>query len=136
MKTQCLADANRDHIALDALTVSNSRVEAACDDVGQRPIDRDFKLDLRIGRKEGRQHWSDKESGGGRRHGETQEAGWSVAERVDFLDRGRDLAEQRTQSGQQTLSRLSRRDAARGAIEQANTELLLQRPQIVAERWT
>src|SRR5260370_39518287 len=49
-----LADAQRDHVSLDALAGAHSRIEATGNDVGQCRVDGDLQIDRRVLREKAR----------------------------------------------------------------------------------
>jgi hypothetical protein len=124
-----------DHVALEELAEVNARVETGRDEVAPSVVlARDVEDDVRIVAGERlelrtddrRQHhgWRD----------EADDARRTRAEPADLDERRGDALKRGTQLHEQALPRLGRRDGARRAREQPQTEALLERLHRVADR--
>src|SRR6476469_4158407 len=83
--TRVLADANRDHVASDAMAGPDASVEAIANDVGPGAVGDDFETDRGIRGEKFRQDRLDHRFRGGAWNGEAKMAARLVAKYVDGL---------------------------------------------------
>jgi hypothetical protein len=127
-------DRHRDHVGGDGLAKSDAGVEAGRHHVDQRVVDDDLDTDVRIGLEEARHDRQQHQLRGLARGVEAQRARRLAAEIIEILQRVIDVLECGTDPREQPLARLGQRDAAGGAVEQAQIEPLLDIAQGVTER--
>lgn len=126
------ADRDGDHVLLQPLAIADAGVAATGDDIDKIVIDHQLDPDLRIGMQELVDHGLQKEARRVDRHVQAQAAARTVAQVVQHVERAAHFLERRTQTRQQQRAGCRRRHAARGAFQQADTQLLLQPPQRLA----
>jgi hypothetical protein len=128
------ADADRDHVALEALAEPDAGVEALLDDVDELLLHRDLDLDVgMVGHQPGELRIKDV----ARRvavRADPDRPGGTGAQRGQTFEACLDLVQRRPQGGGELLAGVRRRDAAGGAGQQAQVEPLLEPLDRVAER--
>jgi hypothetical protein len=128
------ADRNRDHVGGHRLTQPDAGVEALADDVDQPTFGRQLDLHLRVATQifehQRRQHHARRPQRGV----QPQHARRLGAMLVDPLDGLVDGGQGRGDPVQELLAGVGERDAAGGAVEEANAQPRLQFADGVAER--
>jgi len=119
-------DADDFHVALDPVPGSDAGIEAIAYDVTVGVVDRQFELDVRVVGEERSDQGPKPSHGEHTGYGQSQCPDGLVAKRVDALDGVIDAFENRLNLRQQPLAGLRERHAARGAIEQPDTQLLFE----------
>ena len=127
------AERDRDHVLREMLAIAHAGIEARADDVDERAFGDDLEIDLRIGLEERRDHRRQHEIDRRRRRVDAQPARGHFAQAADLIQGVADIAHRRRHARQQQFARLGQRDAAGGAVHQANAEPLLQVPQSLAK---
>ncbi len=120
------ADRHRDHVLLQPLAIAHPGIETGREHIDEgvlrRHLQRDAGVRLEETLHQPRQHHARDDD----RHIEPERAGRAVAKAVHRVERGGDFAERRQQPVEQARAGLGQRHAARGAVEQAHAEPLLQ----------
>ncbi len=124
---------DRDHVLRQMFAIAHAGVKTSGHDIDERALADDLEIDFGMGckkrRNHRRQHQIDRrrrriDAQTPRRHG--PQAAHQIKRRADIRHRGAD-------TGQQQFTGLGKRDAARGAVHQADAEPLLHVAQPLAE---
>jgi len=127
------AERDRDHILRQVLAVTNAGVEPLRDDIDERSLGDNLQLDLRIGFDERRDHRRQHQIDCRRRRVDPQPTRRHRAQASHLLDCATDFLDGRADAGEQQLARLRQRNAAGGAIHQANAQPFFHGTQTLAQ---
>ncbi len=128
------SDAHSDHVLCHLLAISHAGIETLGDDIGQAVVADDLDLDVRI--RTQKRCKLRQENGVGRIFGsrDADRAGRLFPKLAHGREFGLDLLEPRTHIAQQALAGCRRRNAPRGARQQAQLQTRLELLDGVAQR--
>ena len=131
-KARLPAEADRDHVLRQGLAQAHAGVEPLRHDVDQPSFRNDVDRRPGMALQEHRHDVSQQQTS--RRFGsvEAHRPARAVPERVQFAQRGVEVAQGRQESPQEVLAGLGRRDAPGGAVEQPDPEIVFEGSQRVA----
>ena len=132
-RAEVLGHAHGHHVLLDELADLDAGVEAGGDEVDTAVVGGDVENDVGVVAREPRELRDERDHRGASRQQQAHAARRPVAEAGHLVDRLVDVVERRLQPGEELLSRLGRRHAARGARQQADPHPLFQAPDGVAQ---
>ena len=125
---------HRDHVLVDLVGPADARVEPLRDDVGAADVDVHLDGDLGVLLEEARERRHDHARRGVLERRDAHRARRLVAQRAERGQLGVDVAEHRTQGGEQALAGDGGGDAPRGPREELEAEARLEPLHRVAER--
>jgi hypothetical protein len=115
------------------LAIAHAGIEPRADDVDERAVGRDPQFDLWMGPQERPNHRRQHEVDRRRRGIDAQPARRHVAQTTHLIQRRADIRHRRSRPCQQQLAGFGQRDAAGGAVHQANAEALFHVTEPLAE---
>ncbi len=121
------------HVGRHLLAEADARVKTVAHDIDHAVIGNQFHLHARIAGHKTAQHGRQQQPRGRTGHVQAQLACRHILQGAQVQQGIIDFAHGRRQARQQLLPRLGRRDAARGAVQQAHAQALFQRAQRMAQ---
>ena len=127
------AERDRDHVLRQVLAVAHAGIVSGIDDVDERALADDLEIDLRTSPHERHHHRRQHQVDRRRRGVDAQASRGHAAQAAHLIDCLADILHRRRNAGQQQLASFGERNAARGAVHQANAEPLFHVAQPLAE---
>ena len=119
------AQRDRHHVLREVLAIAHAGIVAGADDVDETAFGNDVEVDQGMRIEKRPDHRGHHEIDGRRRRVDAEAARGDLAQAPDLIQGIADITQGRRHPRQQQLARLGQRDAAGGAIHQADAEALL-----------